>query len=209
MRSVVHACIAAVLLVVHPAPAVAEPPADLTGKLLVAKDLPPRYTSSWPDPYTDLIGELLKRGDLCRLPVDTRPAHAVKAVFVTRDRQALEVETLTEVLSAPGESAARRSAATLAALPDRCPQVETPRYTIKFTPAALPSLGDATGAVGIEIAVKAVSDPNAYVDALFAEAGVVVSGRVAVAVVLTGYYRTHELTLAEAAGAAVRKLAPM
>ncbi|WP_433824378.1 hypothetical protein ACQP2E_19700 [Actinoplanes sp. CA-015351] len=188
--------VAAVLLPSLPAAA-----APLDG-LLTEKDLPQRYGQAIKDPYAHVLEALVTGDKTCRL---AQPEQSRRALFVTRDRYALDVETLTEVVAETG--AARDLVAAAADLPKRCATFETPGFTVRVTPAVLPRVGDASAALRVVFWMKAASSPTSYVDAMQAEISVVARRDVSVTVILLGYYEKHGVALKTVTRKAVRKLA--
>jgi hypothetical protein len=178
-------------------PAAATSPHDL----LTEKDLPKRYVRADQDPYADVLAAL-SGPQPCRLVL---PQPSARAVFVTDDVIALDVESLTETVAQP--AAARNIVVAAAKLPARCATFETPRYTVHLTKATMPRIGDASVALRASLWVKAASSPTSYVDVMEAEIAVVARRDVSVAVVLVGYYQKHAAGLEAVTRTAVRKLA--
>ncbi|MEU4689392.1 hypothetical protein [Actinoplanes sp. NPDC023714] len=197
MRTSYPIALVLVLAILAPSmPATAGAPPD--GDLLTAKDLPRRYAAAGTNPYAGVL-EVLDH-PVCGLNL---PEPARTATFVTRDRYALDVETLTEELAAPGARAARDLVATVATLPARCATFETPRYTVHVTPEPL-TVRDAT-ALRFSFWVKAAGSQTTYVDVMEAEVAVAAHREHTVAVVLLGYYRKHAANLGSVLRTAIRR----
>ncbi|WP_127551989.1 hypothetical protein [Actinoplanes sp. OR16] len=124
---------------------------------------------------------------------------------MTDDDYALDVESLTEHLARPGATAARELVAQTAALPERCPTFETPRYTVHVKPQPMPAIGDASTALRVVFWVKAAGSQTTYVDVMEAEIATVAHGDQHVTVVLLGYYAKHGVDLAAVTRTAVTK----
>ncbi|MEV6301837.1 hypothetical protein AB0M02_20665 [Actinoplanes sp. NPDC051861] len=175
---------------------VASPPPALSGKLLTGKDVPAAYEAAAEDPFAHVLEVLFDPGSNagveCRLPVEVpragfTPGHSVSAVFVTKPTYWLDVKSLTQVVAEPGRSRARALVDAAAALPQRCPKIDTPGYTMMLKPMTLPALGDRSAAFTVDVMVKAVGMDNAYVDAMLGEVSVVSRRGVTSVVILMGY----------------------
>ncbi|MBB2946965.1 hypothetical protein FB565_006733 [Actinoplanes lutulentus] len=204
-RSALTLAIAAVLSPALPAAAAApttSPSGTPQSGLLTEKDLPQRYRQATQDPYAHVFATLFTSDKACGLAL---PEQSRRALFVTKDKYALDVETLTEVVAKTGT--ARDLVAAAAGLPKRCATFETPEYTIRVTPAVMPRVGDASTALRVVFWMKAASSPTSYVDVMEAEISVVARRDVSVTVVLLGYYEKHGVVLKTVTRKAVQKLA--
>ncbi|MEU4619393.1 hypothetical protein AB0G04_05330 [Actinoplanes sp. NPDC023801] len=190
----------------------AGPPPD---RLLSARDLPAGYKVAENNQFGSVIDNLFDRagtaGDRCRLPVEvpmpgTTPRHSVSAVFQNDARHSLDLETVTEILTAPGAKDARALAEAAIALPGRCPAFETPRFSIHLKPLPMPRAGDVSAAFPARFDMKAIGSDNTYVDVMFAEVAVAAKGDVSVTTILFGYSEKHDASLAEVTRRAVQLL---
>jgi hypothetical protein len=175
-------------------PAAAVEPDDL----LTTADLPERYKSAKADPYADVLNALA--ASECALGL---PAPKARALFVTTDEYALDVESLTEEVAVPGAAEARRIVGAAAKLPERCAKFETERYTI-FIKAASQQAEHTT--LNITFWVKAAGSQTTWVDVMEAEVALVAHRDMTVAVVLLGFYPKHAADLGTVTRAAVRRL---
>jgi hypothetical protein len=199
-------------LALLPGIAAAPPPDGLADRLLTEQDLPSVYRPAKEIPYDYLIESLFDRagttGDRCRLPIEvpvpgSTPRRSVSAVFDNGARFALELESLTEVLAAPGTKDAKSLADAAAALSGRCPGFETPRFSISLKPLPMPRLGDASAAFQARLHMKAIGVDNAWVDVNVVDVAVVAKGDVSVTVILIGYFDEHDASLADVTRRAV------
>jgi hypothetical protein len=202
----------ALTLTLLPGSMAAPPPDGLAGRLLTLRDLPAAYRLAPGDPFGFGTDALFDRAgtarDRCRLPIevparDTTPRRSVSVVFQNDAKDTLSLETVTEVLAAPGAEDATALADTAAALPGRCPSFETPGFTVHLKPLPLPRIGDASAAFRANLNQKAIGSDNSYVDSYIADVAVVAKGDVSVTVIVFGFFEQHDTSLAKVTRRAV------